>query len=326
MAKVDRLDRGELAADFGNAYSVGLILQNPELLALAYRSQGWIHAKVNRRTGRVVKGANTGEEWGAERTAAAIQKSNWYKSRDGNMRAADNARNMDRASWDNRVNRLAATIEQAATKEGADLTGVDVKAYAEKVMRENFLDIGGGVDQEVPARLLNNFLAPLIKPISGTTFKGAAASTAAGLREKARSYGVVFSDQWFANAVQGMKNGTIAEQDLVNEIVTQSKSRYSGIEGLISDTRSVKDVADPYMQMMADVLERNPADISLADPDVQSALQFNDPTSGQTRTKTLYEFEQELRQKPEWGNTKQGRQELNSGAMSMLKSFGFYKM
>ncbi|MCK8259039.1 hypothetical protein LW999_17510, partial [Erwinia amylovora] len=80
-----------------------------------------------------------------------------------------------------------------------------------------------------------------------------------------------------------------------------------------------------YMQLMASVLERNPAEMTMADPDIQSALQFTDPASGQTRTKSLWEFEQELRQKPEWGNTREGRRQLNNGAMSMLKSFGFYK-
>lgn len=325
MATVDSLDRGDLADDFGTSYSIGLILQNRDLMLLAYQSQGFTNARINRRTGKIIKGKNTGEEWGAERVASEITQTKWYQSRDGNMRAADNARSMDRASWDNRVNRLVANIEQAAVKEGADLRGQDVKSYAERILRENFLDMQGGVGQEVPERLLNNFLAPLIKPITGTDFKGAAASTAASLRQKAEEYGVTFSDQWYVSAVQQMKSGAIAEQDLVREIVTQSKSRYAGIGSMISDTRSVKDLADPYMQLMASVLERNPAEMTMADPDIQSALQFTDPASGQTRTKSLWEFEQELRQKPEWGNTREGRRQLNNGAMSMLKSFGFYK-
>lgn len=325
MANVDDLDRGELAADFGTAYSVGLILQNKDLLLLAYKSQGFTNARINKRTGKIVKGKNSGEEWGTDRVASEITQTKWYKSRDGNVRAADNARAMDRASWDNRVNRLVANIQQSATKEGADLSGVDVRGYAERILRENFLDMQGSVDQEVPERLLNNFLAPLLKPVNGTEFRGAAAGTAQGLREKARAYGVTFSDQWFVNAVQKMKSGEVAEQDLVREIIDQSKSRYAGIGGMISESRSVQDLADPYIELMANVLERNRNELSMADPDIQSALQYTDPTSGQTRTKSLWEFEQELRQKPEWGNTKEGRRQLNNGAMAMLKSFGFYK-
>jgi hypothetical protein len=193
------------------------------------------------------------------------------------------------------------------------------------MLRENWLSMESGPDAQVPKKLLDDFLAPLIRPVTGNTFKGAAESQASTLRKKARAYGVTFSDQWFANAVQKLKSGDIAEADLDAEIVAQSKSRYAGMANMIDETRSVQDLADPYIELMARTLERNPAELSLADPLVQGALQFTDPTSGQTRTKTLFEFEQDLRNRPEWGNTTEGRRLLNEGAMSMLKSFGYYK-
>lgn len=322
---VDTLDRGELAADFGASYSIGLILANKELLVLAYRAQGWSNARIDKRTGKIIKGKQTKEVWEPTRIAAEIALTDWYKSRDGNIREADNAKAMDPASWNRRVDQLATNIVDEAKAAGADITGVDPRAYAERMLRENWLSIDNGPDAQVPQKLLDDFLAPLIRPVTGNTFTGAAESTAALLRKRTRDYGVTFSDQWFAKAVQGLKSGDITEADLDAEILAQSKSRYSGINSLISEQRSVQDLADPYIELMARTLERNPGELSLADPLIQSALQFTDPTTGQVRTKSLWEFEQELRQRPEWGNTTEGRRALNDGAMEMLKSFGFYE-
>lgn len=322
----DRLDVGELMDDFGRSYSVELIRRNPELLLLAYRSQGWTNARIDPRTGKIIKGKWTNKEWEPTRIAAEIQQTKWYSTRDGNIREADNVKAMDPASWNTRVQRIASNLTDAATKAGADLSGVNVEAFAERMLRENFLSMqGAGVDEAVPTKMVDDFLAPLLRPVTGNTFKGEAEVTASSLRQKVREYGVTFSDQWFLENVQKLRSGDISQADIDQQIINAAKSRYAGLSGQISETMSVKTLADPYMQMMASVLERNPNEVSLADPDIQKALQYTDPTSGQVRMKSLFEFEQELRMKPEWGNTTRGRAVLNDGAMTMLKSFGFVK-
>ena len=324
---VDDLDRGELADDFGQSYGIGLILANPELLALAYKSQGWTNARVNKRTGKVIKGKQTGEEWGVSRVAAEIPLTKWYNDRDGNQREADNAAKMDPTSYNNRVSLLVESIKDQATEAGADLSGADVEGFARQMLRDNWLYLSGSADENVPTRFLNDFLAPLIKPKAGTTdqFTGEAAGDVSKLRRSAEAYGVTLSDQWYLDAAQKMYSGDVSEQEFLNEIITNSKSRYAGIADRISDTRSVKQLADPYIQMYAQTLERNPAEVDIYSPDIQRAMQYTDPATGQTRMKSLYEFEQELRQKPEWANTSRGRREMNDGAMSMLRDFGFVK-
>lgn len=325
--RVDRLDREELADDFGQSYGVGLVLANKELLLIAYRSQGWTNARIDRRTGRIIKGKQTKSEWGASRVAAEIQQTKWYQSRTGNQREADNAAKMDPTSYNQRVAWLVDSIKEQATQVGADLAGADVEGFARRMLRDNWLYLSGSADEEVPRRFLDDFLAPLIKPKAGTTgeFAGESAVTAATLRKRAEQYGVTLSDQWYLKAIQQLHAGDISEQELTNEIINNSKSRYAGLAGMISDTRSVQDLADPYIQMYADVLERSPSEVDIYNPDIQKAMQFTDPATGQVRMKSLWEFEQELRQKPEWGNTSRGRRELNDGAMAMLRDFGFVK-
>lgn len=319
---IDKLDRNALADDFGASYGVGLLMAHPELMVLAYRSQGWTNARWDPRTRRIIKGKNTGVEWGSAQTAAAIQQTQWYKDRTGNQREAENARRMDPTSYQNRLNWLIENIQAKAVEAGADLSGVDVTSFASKMLEDNWLYLNGSAEENVPDRFLDDFLAPYITMNKGR-FSGEAATNASTLRKAAEAYGVTFSDAWYVKAVQQLRSGDITQSDLDQEIIAASKSRYAGLANMISETRSVWDIANPYLQMKAQVLEMNPEMLTLDDPDIQNALQGIDANTGQVRTKTLWEFQQELRQKPEWGNTAQGRRELNNGAMKMLKDFGF---
>lgn len=324
--RVDTLDKGDLLADFGGSYGVALVLNNPELLLIAYQSQGWTKARYDAR-GNLVLGPNDGSEMDVNTVQAQIANTNWYKTTTGNQREADADMASDPQSYEQRLAWLEENIRQQAARAGADLEGLaegEVRKFAERMLRDNYSTLGRGADTQVPERLLNQFLSPLINVSKQTgDFKGEALVTATGLRALAESYGVKFTDEWFARSIQQMRAGTLLQADVEAEIIEASRSRYGGLAGQISPTRSLKDLADPYRQMKASVLEMPESQISLDDPDIQAALQVMDPNTGKVRTKTLWEFEQELRQKPEWGNTSQGRRELGEGAMRMLKDFGF---
>lgn len=323
MAGIDKLNKNELASDFGSSYGVGLILAHPELMVLAYKSQGWTNARIDKKTGKIIKGKNTGEEWTADTVAGQIQKTNWYKERDGNQRAAENAELSDSAGFDKRVQNLIDQIQYEATAAGANLDGVDVAADARQMLRDNWLYMSGQADASIPERLLNSYLAPHLMRNGTGNYSGEAATTVESLRQKADSYGVTFSADWFDKGVRQLKAGEITEADLDNEIIAASKSRYTGIGDMISPSRSLKDIADPYMQELANTLEIPYSQINLMNPDIQRALQVTDPATGSTRSMSLYEFKMDLRQKPQWLNTTEGKREMRTGAMNMLKDFGF---
>lgn len=320
---IDTLDQGALQEDLGNTYGVGLLLSNPELMLIAYKSQGFVNAKIDRKTGKIVPGKNDGSSWDANKVGTAITQSKWYSQYDGNQRAAQNAKATDIGSWNTRVANLEAQIQEQATAAGADLTGVDVKSFAEKALTDNFNYMSGNADAKLPERLVNTWLAPHIKAEADGTFSGQAQVNASTLRKRAEDYGVTLSDQWYADAIQNLQAGKITDADLTKQIVNNSKSRYQSLAAQIDETTSLKSLADPYVQLYAQTMEQAPAGIGIEHPDIQAALQVTDPSTGAVRSKSLWEFQQDLRKKPEWGNTTQGRRELNAGAMSMLKSFGF---
>lgn len=320
---VDDLDRRELAADFGSSFGVGVILANPDLLLLAYRSQGYTNARIDPATGRVIPGENDGSEMDANAILVELPNTKWYQTYDGNQRQAQLDRESDPATWARKVGWAEAALRRQAVQFGADLTGVNVRAEAERMLVDNYGQMPSGADATLPDSVVNAYLAPFITRTPQGNFSGEAAISAESLRQKAEAYGVTLSDQWYANAVQQLRAGSITEADLDNEIIENAKSRYPSMAGTISASRTVKSLADPYIQLMSEVLEMNPATITLQNPDIQRALQVVDPGSGQVRSKSLWEFQQELRQKPEWTSTTRGRQEMNTAAMQMLKDFGF---
>ncbi|MHB1100013.1 MAG: hypothetical protein ACYCZR_10700 [Burkholderiales bacterium] len=325
----DILDRGDLAADFGSAYGVGLILANPELLVLAYRSQGWANAHIDPRTGKAVRGQKPedeqGGEWDANRTAIEITQSQWYQSRDGMQRQAENARLSDPASWSRNVDDITATLLAQATKMGAVLTGDEARKLADSILRDNWDYIQRAPDGSIPESVLNAHLVPLIAAKPDGSFGGQAGMNATSIRQLADAYGVRMTDKWYLDTVQALQSGRLTEVDVRNQLVANSRSTWSAMGDSISETTTVKDLASSYIQTMASVLEIDPDMVDLETPEIRQALTFIDPGTGKPRQKTVWEFEQGLRKDPRWDRTQQGQKELSDAGMQMLRDFGFWK-
>lgn len=324
------LSRDELAADFGSAYGIGLVLATPELMVIAYQSQGYKDAYWDEQQQRVIKGKKyEGVEWDANRVATAVTNTEWYKGLDGNQREADNDRYRDPGSWDRMIADTRNAIIRTATKIGADLTGVDLdgpNGLAFRILRNNYLYIKSmGPGMEFPESIINAFITPYIKPNADGSFAGAAGASAQSVRQLAKDYGVAVTDDWILKTVKGLQDGTMTEVDVRSWMVNNAKSTWSGLAGSISETTSVKDLASSYIQTMANTWEMDPETIDLTTPEIQKALTFIDPNTGQPRQKTVWEFQQELRKDPRWDKTAQGMKELTTAGMAMLKDFGFWK-
>lgn len=326
MAMGDTLDRQELQRDLGTSWGVGLILSNPELMVLAYQSQGYRNARLSKNGKKIVKGRKfKGAEWDETRTSLMIQNSEWYKSRDGSLRMAENARLSDPATWQRNVADLAGTLQRQAVQMGADLSGQNLNELAEKILTENYLYVDRSPDGQIPPSVVNSFLVPYIKQDKNGNFAGNAATNAASLRAMARDYGVTMTDKWYLDKVQRLQAGEISDADVRNELVMNAKSTWAPIADQISDTTPTAALASGYISAMAATWGIDEDTIDLNTPEIKRALTFIDPNTGKPRQKSVWEFEQELRQDPRWDVTEQGQAELSAAGMSMMRDFGFWK-
>jgi hypothetical protein len=65
----------------------------------------------------------------------------------------------------------------------------------------------------------------------------------------------------------------------------------------------------------------DPNSIDLDDMDIQKAISFRDE-KGAFSTRQLWEYEKDLRQKPEWQYTKNAKDSYDSLMLKVLRDFG----
>ena len=94
-----------------------------------------------------------------------------------------------------------------------------------------------------------------------------------------------------------------------------ARIQYQGLVPYLDQGLSVKDIAGSYMSKMAQMLELNPASITIDNNKIQKAL------TGE-KLKPLYEFEMDLRNDPEWQFTNNARDEASNYAYTILRDFG----
>lgn len=333
MAKTDDLNYADLRADFGSVAGIGAVLNDPDLMLLAYQSQGWTNAKVvypdpNDPTKFKIEPGEKeeGVEWDSSKIGVEVQKTDWYKNNDGNIRLAQDARNTDPASFATKVENIKESLRRKATERGADLSMMsdeELTQLSENILTNNYTYVSASPDGAIPDSVLDKHLTPLIQMSGGGDFRGQAQANASALRAYADKYGVALSDKWYDNAIRGLDANTTTLVDLQTEIVNNARETWPTLDG-ISLTKSTTDIADSYMQRMANVLEMDIDTITLETPEIKNALVAKDEAGNPIR-KTMWEFEQDLRMDPRWETTQQGQKELSDASVRMLKEFGFYE-
>lgn len=158
------------------------------------------------------------------------------------------------------------------------------------------------------------------------TYKGAEEKSIAGqvasdeqkLTQFARQMGVAFDA---ASAAKSIADG-VADADFYNQQIRDlAKSYYPAWSKQIDAGQTMNSIALPYLNSMANILELNPAEVTVDNPAIKRALSGTDK-DGNPTSQSVWDFEQGLRQDPRWAYTKNARSELDSVARSVLRDFG----
>jgi hypothetical protein len=151
--------------------------------------------------------------------------------------------------------------------------------------------------------------------------KGAAGNTYGKLRELASAYGIQYSEDWYKNSVASILSGKEAEDTYDVSIKELAKSKYPTLAKQIDAGRNVRDLASPYIESMAQLLEVGSDTITLDDFYINQALTGLD-ADGTPKQKPLWEFQQQLRQDPRWRYTKNAQESMMSASRKVLQDFG----
>jgi hypothetical protein len=151
--------------------------------------------------------------------------------------------------------------------------------------------------------------------------KGAAGNTYNKLRELASAYGIQYNEDWYKNSVASILSGKEAEDTYDVNIKEFAKSKYPTLAKQIDAGRNVRDLASPYIESMAQLLEIGSDTITLDDFYINQALTGID-AEGTPKQKPLWEFQQQLRQDPRWRSTRNAQESMMSASRKVLQDFG----
>jgi hypothetical protein len=138
----------------------------------------------------------------------------------------------------------------------------------------------------------------------------------------AANNGINLSDQAATDYAVKIQAGLIDPNTAYNTIRESAAAAFPALADKIKQGIDVKTLADPYIQSMSNILEVPDTGIDLFDPKIRSAMAYTLP-DGKVGTKSIYDFEKELRQDPRWQYTNNARQQASSVATTVLKDFGF---
>lgn len=132
------------------------------------------------------------------------------------------------------------------------------------------------------------------------------------------SMGLLKSRKEVNSYVKGIMEGTLAADTVTDDMRKQAEVLYSNFADRLRADASltVRDLANPYLQVMADTLEVDPQLIKLTDPTVQNAI------SG-TKLRSLTDFRTDLRNDSRFATTRTAKREATDFAQSLLRGFGY---
>jgi hypothetical protein len=265
--------------------------------------------KSNKELWRVFNKAVKGN-WSSAKFQAALKNTNWYRTTSKSYRDYVFAKSDDPASMAAKITNTAAQIIDAANTMGAKFS------YKTALMISRNSISHGWSDSQ-----LRDYLARYVRVKNGV-FHGEAADTAEALRETAWRNGIRISSTTLQSYARAIARGDASVDEYKRRIRKSAASLAPDHADQLAAGQDLYDIAQPYMQSMASTLEIPATDIDLFDRTIRSALSNRD-SKGRPVTKTLWEFERDLRQDSRWLKTNKARDEMSSTARQVLSTFGF---
>lgn len=268
-AETPRLDANELAETYGMSYS--FFKSQPELM---------------KKLQEAVAG-----QWSPDRFQAEIKNSNWWKKTSDTARQTQVMQKTDPATYKATMEAARVAAQQMAVKTGAILSDKNVDQLAKNMVWY------GWEDAQV-----QNFLGQFVKFQSDHTLGGMAGAAAKAIKEEAYRNGVAVTEQSVLNNAQYLVRGLTSMEKIKASLQQQAAGLYPGFAEQIKAGASIQDLAQPYVQVVAQELGLPETDINAFSPKVKAALNRAN-AKGQPEAMDLHDFTQLVRNDPAWRKT-----------------------
>lgn len=253
------------------------------------------------------------EGWSKDKFTAKLRDTNWFKSTPAPERKILVEMYADPATWGNRWNTENVRIRQLANKLGI----VESNYGWGKIHEATWGVLQKGWDDNQVRFFLGQFTNN-----EPDHREGEAGETYDQLKQYAYNMGVEQTDQWFLNASRDVTRGTNAIQDYKSQLADFAKAQFPQWTAQIAGGQSVADIAQPYLQSMAQILELPAGSVNLFDNTIKKAIGYTNEQTLTKEAKPLWQFENELRSDPRWKQTKNAQDSLMQVGHKVLADFG----
>lgn len=263
-------------------------------------------------------------QWSVARFENAIQNSQWWKTHSDTARAAYIKSANDPAAWQQDISQAKNAVQSLANQLGFSLTSSQLQNIAVHSLLTGNTGNQSWIAVEIGKRQDYDDVE------SGEGLRGQMGQAYGQLQELAKAYGLQWSPTTLARAAQnvalaGLGGAGGKDMNFYKQYFIQTaKSKYPGLMDQLDAGLTVQDIADPYIQTYAQVLEMNPTSVTLQTPLIQQALQGR--ASGQSTIPSvmpLYEFERQVRADPRWGYTNNAKGSVGTILAQLGSDFGF---
>lgn len=282
------LDANELAETYGMSYS--FFKSQPELM-------------------KMLKGAVAGQ-WTADKFQAEVKNTNWWKKTSDTARQAQITQKTDPATYKASMEAARVAAQQMAVKSGAILSDKNAEKLAKNMVWY------GWDDAQV-----SNFLGQYIKFGKDQVLGGEAGQVAAAIKQEAYKNGVAVTKQSLLNNAQYVVRGLTSVEKIKASLQQQAAGLYPAFAEQIKAGANVQDLAQPYIQVVAQELGLPETDVSVFSPKVKEAINRSN-AQGQPEAMNLDQFTQLVRNDPAWRKTQSAQDKTMAIGRQVLQQMG----
>lgn len=255
-----------------------------------------------------------GKPWSQAQLDAALQATEYYRSSDIQQREWDKLQITDPATAKTKVEATKRLIDDLQMQLGVSIS------TAGGLSSPGFQFLAKAVQMGwTPDQIKYNLLA-----IAGKSGGGDVGAMAADIKQTFNDYGVPLSDSAVMGWATKLASGAVDQQAILGYAQQQAISLFPGLKDAISRGISVRQYADPYLQIAAQELGINPANVSLTDPKWMKAINAIDTKTGARVSMNLSDWTALVRSDPTYGydQTSQAATQAASFATQLSKMMG----
>lgn len=250
--------------------------------------------------------------WSTDAFISAVQNSNWWATHSDTARQVFALMLSDPATYQRQVDNLEATFTNFAAQLGARPSHQQILNLAIDALTNGY--------QDNQAMLREKF-AQYVTPASGLHFGGEAGTDESQLRQSMMDLGVFLPENVLDQNIRSIVGGTSDVNAVQAQLRTQAQATYPAYADEIKNGMNVSTIAEPFMQQAMQLLEKGPGEINILNPLIKGALQ--NTADGKPAPMSLTDFENLVRQQPDWLHTDNARDSMMSVAHQVLQNFGF---